>query len=63
MSLLVETLVDCPHCGESYPTMIDTSQGSHATIEDCAVCCRPIALEVDCEPGEVFSLNVSAEMS
>lgn len=63
MSLLVETLVDCPHCGENYPTMIDTSQGSHSTIEDCAVCCRPIVLEVECEPGEVFSLSVSAEMS
>jgi hypothetical protein len=57
MELLAEGTVLCPYCGETYPTMVDTSQGSHETIEDCAVCCRPIQLTVECEPGEVFSVD------
>ncbi|MDF1689421.1 MAG: CPXCG motif-containing cysteine-rich protein [Cycloclasticus sp.] len=32
----------CPYCGEKIDTLIDTSQGSHQTIEDCYVCCQPI---------------------
>ena len=57
MNLLVETDVECPYCYEVYQTVIDTSQGSHRTIEDCTVCCRPIQLHVECEPGEVLSVQ------
>jgi hypothetical protein len=63
MALLIETDIVCPHCGEAFPTMIDSSQRSYSTTEDCAVCCRPIQLEVTCEPGEVFDVRASAEMS
>lgn len=59
MTFLVETQIACPWCGEVYPTTVDTSQGDASTIEDCAVCCQPIALEINCEPGEV--INVVAE--
>ena len=55
MELLAEGAVVCPYCGEGYTTMVDTSQGSHGTIEDCPVCCRPIQLTVECEPGEVLA--------
>jgi hypothetical protein len=57
MDILVESEIQCPHCGEIYQTMIDTSQGDHSTIEDCPVCCRPIQLNVSCEAGEVFSVE------
>jgi hypothetical protein len=42
-------LVECPYCGESFETPIDTSSGSARYVEDCQVCCRPIefVLEVD----------------
>ncbi|MGV3534039.1 MAG: CPXCG motif-containing cysteine-rich protein, partial [Chthoniobacteraceae bacterium] len=53
MNLVVETDVECPWCGEFYPTRVDPSQGSYVTTEDCAVCCRPIAATITCEPGEV----------
>lgn len=59
MDYLIETDVRCPWCGEVYPTTIDTSQGDHSTIEDCAVCCRPIELNVACEPGELASVESS----
>jgi hypothetical protein len=60
MDILIEAEIQCPHCGENYQTMIDTSQGRHTTIEDCPVCCRPIQLDVECEPGEVFQVEATA---
>ncbi len=41
--------VECPYCGESCETALDTSSGAARYIEDCQVCCRPIEfnLEVD----------------
>ncbi len=57
MSLLIETEVGCPWCGEYFPTTVDTSQGDYTTIEDCAVCCRPIALNVTCDPGELSDVQ------
>ena len=57
MSLLIETEIGCPWCGEYFSTTIDTSQGDYTTIEDCAVCCRPISLIVTCEPGELSEVQ------
>jgi hypothetical protein len=60
MNLLVETEVECPYCGEAWSLTVDTSQGDHAMIEDCTVCCRPIQFQFGCEPGEVVSINAVA---
>jgi hypothetical protein len=60
MELIRETDITCPHCGESFPLLIDTSQGEQTLTEDCSVCCRPIALTIRCRPGEIQS--VSEEM-
>ena len=57
MTYLIETQINCPWCGEDYPTTIDTSQGDHTTIEDCNVCCRPISVTVTCEPGELSDVQ------
>jgi hypothetical protein len=42
-------LVQCPYCGESFETQVDTSSGSARYVEDCQICCQPIefSLEVD----------------
>ena len=61
MDILIEAEIQCPHCGEIYQTTIDSSQRSHVTTEDCPICCRPIRLEIDCAPGEIFSVDASAE--
>lgn len=57
MDLLVAADYTCPWCGEWISTTVDTSQGDYSTVEDCSVCCRPISLEVNCEPGEVFAVT------
>ena len=59
MQLIQEAFVDCPWCGESFPTQIDTSQGDHEHIEDCTVCCSPILVSVECSPGEILSFDCS----
>jgi len=46
MSLLQEVTVECPYCGEQIDLTIDCSAGGQAYIEDCQVCCRPMAISV-----------------
>ena len=57
MDLTVETDVACPHCGEAFPLLIDTSVDDQFLVEDCSVCCRPISLTIICRPGEVLELR------
>ena len=38
--------VRCPYCGEPVELLVDASAGDHAYVEDCAVCCRPMAVVV-----------------
>lgn len=59
MDYVIDIEIECPYCGELFASTADTSQGSYSTIEDCAVCCRPIAVEITCEPGEVISISSS----
>jgi len=56
MELTVQTEITCPHCGEVFPIQVDTSQAEQSLIEDCTVCCRPIALTIRCRPGVVVNL-------
>ncbi len=45
-----EAALICPYCGEQISVLVDTSahdDGSARYIEDCQVCCRPIALQVN----------------
>jgi len=51
-------LVECPYCGESFETPVDTSSGSAGYVEDCQICCQPIEfrLEVD-HAGVLRSLS------
>ena len=38
--------------------LIDTSQPSQRFTTDCEICCRPMEVIVECEPGEILSLDV-----
>jgi hypothetical protein len=57
MELMVQTEIACPHCGESFPLQIDTSLPEQSIVEDCNVCCRPVALTIRCRPGEIVDLR------
>lgn len=56
MELMVQTEIACPHCGESFPLQIDTSLPEQSIVEDCNVCCHPVALTIRCRPGEIVDL-------
>jgi cysteine-rich CPXCG protein len=57
MELMVESEIVCPHCGEPFALILDTSLPEQSIIEDCTVCCRPIALSVRSRPGEILDLQ------
>jgi transcription elongation factor Elf1 len=50
--------VQCPFCGQEFEVLIDTSQPSQRFTTDCEVCCRPMEISVECEPGEILSIDV-----
>ena len=55
----VSATIQCPFCGQSFAVMVDTSAGFQRFTTDCEVCCRPLEVEADCEPGEILGLDVS----
>ncbi len=57
MELIREAEITCPHCGESFPLQIDTSQSEQTLTEDCTVCCGPITLNIHCTPGRIEELS------
>ncbi|MEQ1862146.1 MAG: CPXCG motif-containing cysteine-rich protein [Chthoniobacteraceae bacterium] len=59
MNQLEDAEVLCPYCGSAFSISVDTMQGTHSTTEDCAICCRPIALRIECAPGEVLGVTAS----
>ena len=38
--------IQCPYCGEMIELVVDGSVEEQEYIEDCEVCCRPIAISV-----------------
>ena len=52
--------IQCPFCGQANELVLDTSVASQRFTTDCEVCCRPFEVFVECEPGEVLSVEVLA---
>ncbi len=56
-----ELFVDCPHCWERISILVDVSQNvRHSFVEDCEVCCNPLAFRVVISQGEVAEVDVEA---
>ena len=49
--------VACAYCGQEFEVTIDTTFSSQRFVTDCEVCCRPCAISVECEPGEIISIH------
>lgn len=45
--------VPCPYCGEEFEVHVTSESDGQTMYEDCHVCCRPIALHVHSEEGEL----------
>jgi hypothetical protein len=57
-SMQTTETIQCPFCGQSFELVIDTSVASQRFTTDCEVCCRPSEVSVECESGEVISVDV-----
>lgn len=52
--------IQCPFCGQTFEVLVDTSIGTQRFTTDCEICCRPMEVVAECEPGEILSLDVLA---
>ena len=39
--------MQCPYCGETFELEIDAADEDQELVEDCYVCCRPIAFRIE----------------
>ena len=53
-----EVSVNCPYCGERIVLLVDPSVPEQTYVEDCAVCCQPMAVRT--EAGEEAWVQVDA---
>jgi hypothetical protein len=60
MDIVEEIDIACPQCGETFFIEVETTNPRWQSIEDCAVCCRPMTITVQCEPGAVVDVRVDA---
>jgi len=58
MELLRGQEASCPHCGEPIELTLDLSVPEQSYIEDCPVCCRPMAVSYTAADGELAELVV-----
>ena len=56
MQLVSSHTIDCPYCGETIETVIDSSVAEQNYIEDCFVCCRPINLLITLTEEETVTV-------
>ena len=59
--MLPSTTITCPYCGEAIELLIDDSAGDQQYIEDCQVCCRPIAISVTLDEAGEAHVDAMAE--
>ena len=43
----------CPYCWEAITMLVDSSVAEQEYVEDCEVCCNPIAIRVTTSGGRV----------
>jgi hypothetical protein len=53
--------IQCPFCGQTFEIAVDTSAVSQRFTTDCEICCRPFEVLAECAPGEILSLEVTAD--
>lgn len=53
--------ITCPHCWEPIEIVIDLSTPEQQYVEDCFVCCRPIAIRYETDGETIEALDVHAE--
>jgi hypothetical protein len=50
----------CPYCGEPITMLLDLSEPDQEYVEDCEVCCNPIAVRVRAQDGALTDFEATA---
>jgi hypothetical protein len=53
--------VQCPYCGQIFEALIDGSMPRQSYVEDCEVCCRPIAFVVTVDDDGTIAVTTARE--
>jgi hypothetical protein len=53
--MLEEHSFTCPYCWQQISMLLDLSAGEQSYVEDCEVCCNPIAISYQAEDGALIS--------
>lgn len=53
--------LDCPYCGAETVVVLDLTLGGQEYVEDCQVCCRPIAINYSIDEDGYVDLKTSAD--
>ena len=61
MDLLKAVSIQCPYCGETIEVMVDCSIPHQEYIEDCEVCCKPMAISVNVGEGDSARVEARQE--
>jgi hypothetical protein len=59
--LLQHESITCPYCWETIDILIDLSVDEQRYVEDCSVCCRPIAIGYRSSAEGETELDVARE--
>jgi Cysteine-rich CPXCG len=61
MDFLKVVSIRCPYCGEPIDVAVDCTVPRQEYIEDCEVCCRPIAISVNVAEGDSAQVEARQE--
>jgi hypothetical protein len=53
----VERFFPCPHCWAEVSVLLDPTVPAQAYVEDCEVCCRPIAIIYEADGEEITEFS------
>lgn len=59
--MLEEHFFNCPYCGEKISMLLDLTEENQFYVEDCEVCCRPIAISFEVKNGCLESFEAQAQ--
>ena len=54
---MYEHFFQCPYCWEQISMLLDPSVDAQAYIEDCEICCNPIAIQVRFDNTELAAFS------
>ncbi len=58
---MIEHAFPCPYCGQANTILMEPAQSRASLITDCAVCCRPIAVEWELAGSSLVSFRAKRE--